>query len=119
MRHSSLARLLGSVAVMASLATALGGCKTMGDITGSVASKSDTATESDPRRVAEVYGERYRNNPKDADVALRYGTALRVTGQRAQAAAVLEQASMAHPALTRPPQAAMAIVLVPAGAAGP
>jgi Flp pilus assembly protein TadD len=97
MRRPSIARLLGSAAVMALLATALGGCQTMGDITGSLTSQPDTAAETDPRRAAEVYGERYRANPKDAEAALRYGTALRLTGQRAQAAAVLEQASLAHP----------------------
>jgi len=93
----SLARLLGSAAITALLAIGLGGCKTMGDITGSLTSKSDTAGETDPRRAAEVYGERYRTNPRDAEAALRYGTALRANGQRAQAAAVLEQASLAHP----------------------
>ena len=45
----------------------------------------------------DVYGERYRANPKDADAALRYGQALRATGQRSQAVAVLEQATIAHP----------------------
>jgi len=35
--------------------------------------------------------------PKDADAALAYGQALRASGQRAQAAAVLEQATIAHP----------------------
>jgi Flp pilus assembly protein TadD len=97
MRRPSIARLLGSAVVMALLATALGGCQTMGDIAGSLTSKSDTAAETDPRRAAEVYGERYRANPKDADAALGYGTALRGTGQRAQAAAVLEQAAIANP----------------------
>src|SRR5262245_31297410 len=97
MRRPSLARLLGSAALTALLATGLGGCTTMGDITGSLTAKPDTATETDPRRVAEIYGERYRANPKDAEVALRYGTALRATGQRAQSVAVLEQASLAHP----------------------
>ena len=48
-------------------------------------------------RAVEVYGERYRANPKDADAALAYGQALRATGQRAQAAAVLEQATIANP----------------------
>src|SRR5689334_24758590 len=96
MRRTSIARLLGSVAVTSVLALGLGGCQTMGDITGSLTSK-DTVAETDPRRAAEVYGERYRANPKDADAALGYGTALRATGQRAQAAAVLEQASIAHP----------------------
>ena len=55
------------------------------------------SADADPRRAVEVYGERYRANPKDADAALAYGQALRATGQRAQAAAVLEQATIAHP----------------------
>jgi Flp pilus assembly protein TadD len=97
MRRPSLARLLGSVAVAALLASGLGGCKTMGDITGSLTSKSDTA-QADPHRAVEVYGARYRSNPRDADAALGYGQALRANGQRAQAVAVLEQASMGHPA---------------------
>lgn len=97
MRRPSPVRLLGSAAVMAMLATGLGGCKTMGDITGSLTSKAEASPDSDPRRAAEVYGERYRANPRDADAALGYGQALRATGQRAQATAVLEQASLAHP----------------------
>jgi Flp pilus assembly protein TadD len=96
-QQSSLARLLASAAVTATLAAGLGGCKTMADITGSVtSSKAEASPDADPRRAAEVYGERYRSNPKDADAALRYGQALRATGQRAQAVAVLEQATLAH-----------------------
>ena len=53
--------------------------------------------DADPRRAVDAYGERYRANPKDADAALRYGQALRATGQRAQAVAVFEQATIAHP----------------------
>ena len=97
MRRPSIARLLGSAAVTALLAMSLGGCKTMGDIAPSLTSKSEPAAETDPRRAAEVYGERYRANPKDAEAALGYGLALRATGQRAQAAAVLEQATLASP----------------------
>src|SRR5436305_11783530 len=97
-QQSSLARLLTSVAVSAMLAAGLGGCQTMADITGSIASsKAEAAPDADPRRAAEAYGERYRANPKDADAALRYGQALRATGQRSQAVAVLEQATIAHP----------------------
>jgi Flp pilus assembly protein TadD len=97
-QQSSVARLLASVAVAALLAAGLGGCQTMSDITGSISSKAETTSpDADPRRAAETYGERYRANPKDADVALRYGQALRATGQRTQAVAVLEQATIAHP----------------------
>jgi Flp pilus assembly protein TadD len=97
-QQSSLARLLASAAVTAMLAAGLGGCKTMSDITGSVtSSKAEASPDADPRRAVEVYGERYRSNAKDADAALRYGQALRATGQRSQAVAVLEQATIAHP----------------------
>ena len=96
----NLARFLGSAAVTAMLAASLGGCQTMSDVTGALTQKSSAARSRhsrDPRRAVEVYGERYRANPKDADAALAYGQALRASGQRAQAAAVLEQATIAHP----------------------
>src|SRR5712691_4210750 len=98
-QQSSLARLLASVAVTAILAAGLGGCQTMSDITGSLTSKAEAgpSPDADPRRAVEVYGERYRANPKDAEAALTYGQALRATGQRGQAVAVLEQATIAHP----------------------
>jgi Flp pilus assembly protein TadD len=67
----------------------------MSDVTGSVASRTD-ATPDDPLRAAEIYGDRYRKNPKDVDAAIAYGQALRTTGQRSQACAVLEQASIAN-----------------------
>lgn len=92
-----LARLLASAAVSAVLAAGLGGCQTMSDITGSISSPKTAAVPDDPRQAVEVYGERYRANPKDADAALAYGQALRATGQRAQATAVLEQATIANP----------------------
>jgi Flp pilus assembly protein TadD len=98
-QQSSLARLLASAAVTAILTAGLGGCQTMSDITGSLTSKAEASPspDADPRRAFEIYGERYRANPKDADAALRYGQALRATGQRSQAVAVLEQANIAHP----------------------
>src|SRR6186997_3269058 len=94
----SLARFLSSAAVTAVLAAGLGGCQTMSDITGALPSSSSKAqaVPDDPRRAVEVYGERYRANPKDAEAALGYGQALRATGQRSQAAAVFEQATIAH-----------------------
>jgi Flp pilus assembly protein TadD len=96
-QQSSVVRLLASTAIAAILTVGLGGCQTMSDITGSISSKSDASPDPDPRRSAETYGERYRANPKDADSALKYGQALRATGQRTQAVAVLEQATIAHP----------------------
>ena len=95
---SRLARLLACTSTLI-LALGLGSCQTSGlsDITGSIDEKADTGRVSDPRRDAELYQERYRANPKDADAALNYGKALRASGQRAQAVAVLEQASIVNP----------------------
>src|SRR5689334_464912 len=96
----NLARFLASAAVTAMLATGLGGCQTMADVTGALTQTSSAAAPAmpdDPRRAVEVTGDRHRANPKDPDAALAYGQALRAAGQRAQAAAVLEQATIAHP----------------------
>src|SRR3982075_433271 len=92
-----LARLLASAAVSAVLAAGLGGCQTMSDVTGSITSSKTAAVPDDPRQAVDVYGERYRANPKDADAALAYGQALRATGPRAQGPAVLDQATIANP----------------------
>jgi Flp pilus assembly protein TadD len=92
------ARLLACTSTLI-LALVLGSCQTSGlsDITGSIDEKADTASVAagDPRRDVDLYQERYRANPKDVDAALRYGKALRATGQRSQAVAVLEQATIA------------------------
>lgn len=87
-------RLLATTAVFAALA--LSACKTTstGDSTGSV---SAPRTETDWRRDAEVWGQRYRQNQRDPEAAIHYAQALRATGQRTQAAAVLEQSAIYNP----------------------
>jgi Flp pilus assembly protein TadD len=92
-----VARLLACTSTLI-LALGLGACQTSGlsDITGSIDEKVDAGRVGDPRRDVDLYQERYRANPKDADAALKYGKALRATGQRSQAVAVLEQATIAH-----------------------
>src|SRR3954452_22792188 len=80
-------------------AAALGGCKTIGsaDTTGSISTGASQRTEADWRRDSEAWGDRSRPNPRDPDVATRYAPALRATGQRAKAAAVLETAALHNP----------------------
>jgi Flp pilus assembly protein TadD len=96
-QRSSLARLLASAAMTATLAAGLGGCQTMSDITGSItSSKPDASATADPRAQVEVLGERYRADPGNVEAAIAYGQALRATGQRSQAVAVLEQANIKH-----------------------
>ena len=55
------------------------------------------AADADWRRQLDVWGARYRENPDDADAAMGYAQALRATDQRAQAVAVLEQATIRNP----------------------
>ncbi|MBR1247975.1 tetratricopeptide repeat protein [Bradyrhizobium sp. AUGA SZCCT0169] len=96
---SEFARLLACTSSAAILALGLSGCQTAvtsSDITGSLGEKAETSRTADPRRDLEVFEARYRANTKDADAALQYGKALRATGQKSQAVAVLEQATIAH-----------------------
>jgi Flp pilus assembly protein TadD len=93
------ARLLASVAVLAALA--MSGCSTTTgtapDTTGSIAADNTPRTRVEWRQEMDSWGERYRANPTDPDAAIRYAQALRAVGQRAQAAAVLEQAAIHNP----------------------
>ncbi len=94
----SVARFFTSAALAAALALSVAGCKTTGDdITGSIGRSSAPHTEADWREYAKVWGARYRENPADAKAAFAYAQALRATDQRAQAVAVLRQATMRNP----------------------
>jgi len=91
-------RLLALAATVAALALPAAGCKTTVDeITGSVAEPRAPSTEAEWRGALETYGNRYRANPSDAKAAIAYAKALRATDQRAQAVAVLQQASIRNP----------------------
>lgn len=99
--HAHSARLLASAGVIA-LALAISGCATTPapETTGSIATSAKNTgsrTEADWRREAETLGEKYRAEPNNGEIAIQYAQALRGMGQRAQAAAVLEQASIQNP----------------------
>ena len=85
-----------AIAISAILLLGLCGCQTdgMSDITGSLGDKIGSAA---PAKSLDYYRDRFHAKPNDADAALAYGKALRDTGQRSQAVAVLEQATIAHP----------------------
>jgi Flp pilus assembly protein TadD len=88
-------RFRALTAISAILFLGLCGCQTdMSEITGSL---GDKAEKTAPARSLESYRDRYRSNPNDTEAALSYGKALRASGQRSQAVAVLEQATIAHP----------------------
>ncbi len=97
--RSCSARLLASAALLAVAAVAIGGCQTTQstETTGSLPLASTDPPATDARRDVDLYGQQYRANPTNRDVALHYAQALRATGQRAQAVAVLERASLENP----------------------
>ncbi len=94
-RSHSFARLFAIA-----LAMSAAGCasKTSSpDVTGSIATDNAPRTEAEWRREIDVWGPRYRANQSDSQAAIRYAQALRAIGQRAQATAVLEQATISKP----------------------
>jgi Flp pilus assembly protein TadD len=99
LQHRCGARPLASAAFSAVVVLGLCSCQTDGasDITGSLGDTTEASHKADPRQDLDSYRDRYRANPQDPDAALQYGKALRATGQRSQAVAVLEEATLAHP----------------------
>jgi len=83
------------------LALCAGGCQNIASLTTAVGTGPETSptpkTESEWRSEAEKLGVRYRDKPGDPATAIAYAQALRATGQRSQAASVLQQASLQNP----------------------
>jgi Flp pilus assembly protein TadD len=98
--RSHSARLLASAALVVTIAATAAGCQTTQSTatTGSVGlAPLDSRSDGDWRRDLAVYGPQYRADPNNVDVALHYAQALRATGQRAQALAVLQRVSISNP----------------------
>jgi Flp pilus assembly protein TadD len=91
-------RLLASAALAGVLALSVAGCKTTRstEATGSI-ERGAPRSDSQWRSESQAWGERYRSDPRNAEAAVRYARALRALDQRAQAAAVLEQAAIQNP----------------------
>jgi Flp pilus assembly protein TadD len=103
-RSRGCARLIGPLLLAPAIAAAAAACTTTRPLTGatdpgttgSIASDAAPA-DGDWRREMQAAGDLYKANPGNGEVAMRYARALRAIGQRAQAAAVLEQASIRDP----------------------
>jgi Flp pilus assembly protein TadD len=97
-RSQHLGRLLGAASLVL-VAVAAAGCNTtqMSDAGALRATAAVPSSEADWRHEADVAGASYRADPNNSQAAIRYAQALRATGERAQAAAVLEQACMRRP----------------------
>jgi Flp pilus assembly protein TadD len=97
--RSRSVHLLASAALVVVIAAAVAGCQTTQstETTASLPLAPADRPDGEWRRDTEVYGQQYRANPSDVGVALRYAQALRATGQRTQAVAVLERTSIQNP----------------------
>ena len=81
------------------LGAGLAGCKTTAstETTGSINTARPPTSEAGWRSELQRTEALYRAQPEDPSSAMSYAQALRATGQRAQAVAVLERASIKHP----------------------
>jgi Flp pilus assembly protein TadD len=83
------------------LALCAGGCQNIASLTSAAAvapqPPATPKTEAEWRAEAERLAGRYREKPTDPATAIAYAQALRATGQRPQAASVLQQASLQNP----------------------
>ena len=93
------ARLFASTALAMLLGAGLAGCKTTAstETTGSISAAKPPTSEAGWRNELQRTEALYRAQPEDPNAAMSYAQALRATGQRAQAVAVLERASIKHP----------------------
>jgi len=92
-------RRIVPVIIAALSAITISGCKTTQseDSASSYAMAGVPQTEADARSMVAAWGERYHANPEDPIAAVNYAQGLRGTGQRQQAAAVLERATIRDP----------------------
>jgi len=97
--RSRSARLLASAALVAAIAALTAGCQTtgIGTSTGSISLAPSDRSDADWQHDVQTYGAQYRADPSNVQVAVRYAQALRATGQRAQAVAILQEISMKNP----------------------
>jgi Flp pilus assembly protein TadD len=98
-KSAELIRRFAPLALAAVVSVTATACQTTSptETTGSFAMASSGPGEADWRRSADGWGEHYRANPSDPEAAVNYAEALRGNGQRAQAVAVLEKASLHNP----------------------
>jgi Flp pilus assembly protein TadD len=104
---SKSATRLGRICGAAALSLGLSGCLADRTVTGSITPTSasrEVALDASPesrearwRALAAKYAPIYDKDPDDAANAYAYGVTLRALGQRAQALAVLEAASLKNP----------------------
>jgi Flp pilus assembly protein TadD len=98
-RSKAFVERFAPIMLAVALAVVLAGCNTTQPLQPmqTTAALGVAAAGGADRRSALASAERYRTNPNDPEAVVNYARALRAYGQRAQAVAVLEQASIRHP----------------------
>jgi Flp pilus assembly protein TadD len=91
-------RNVAFVAVIGALA-GLGGCRDMGDVTGSIGSANEAVPTSDAdlRAYADKWAKRYDSDPGEKIASMNYAKALRALTRYSQAAAVMQTAAVKAP----------------------
>jgi Flp pilus assembly protein TadD len=87
-------------ALLAGALAPLGGCRDMGDVTGSIGGSNSQAlptSDEDLRAYADTWGKRYDANPGDKVASINYSKALRALTRFPQAAAVMQAAAVKLP----------------------
>jgi Flp pilus assembly protein TadD len=94
----SLRTTASRAAMVAALGAVLAGCAAQRpEVTGSIPAANVQLSEKEWRGQLDTYAAKYREEPNETNTAIAYARALRASGQRAQAAAVLQQASIRNP----------------------
>jgi Flp pilus assembly protein TadD len=90
-------RALALVGALAALAP-IGGCRDMGDVTGSINSTQALPTSDEELRAyADNWGKRFDANPGEKTASINYARALRALTQYSQAVAVMQAAAVKAP----------------------
>jgi Flp pilus assembly protein TadD len=98
--NNSSTRRLASAAIAIVVAAGSAACGTLQPPATTGSTAAPPAAPSDPRAALAAAEPRYKASPNDPAAAISYAQALRGIGQRAQAVAVLERASIQNPSNT-------------------
>ena len=94
-------RWLSAIALIALIGAAapLGGCRDIGDVTGSIAGTQQALPtgEAELRAYADDWGKRYDRNPGEKAASINYARALRALTRYGEAAAVMQAAAVKAP----------------------
>jgi Flp pilus assembly protein TadD len=94
----SVTNSVSCLALTAALVAAVSGCAgNRPEVTASIPAGNTQLSDAEWRQQADALASQYRAQPNDPNIAIGYAKALRASDQRAQAAAVLQQAAIRNP----------------------